>query len=71
MRGSVLETPDILAITGYDRPADAARCLRRQGIRVFEGKSGPWTTIELVNSAGGIVPAAANDPTPYPPGDVL
>lgn len=61
MRGSILECADLLAITGYERPGDAARCLRRQGVRVFEGKDGIWTTVELVNAAGGIVPASAND----------
>ncbi len=70
MRGSVLETADLLAITRYQKPGDAARCLRAQGIKVFEGKDGIWTTIELVNAAGGIVPAPASN-EPYRPDDVL
>jgi hypothetical protein len=65
--GSILTTADLLAITGYDRPGDAAASLRRQGIHVFEGKAGcPWTTIELVNAAGG-VPSAAPEPFHYSP----
>ena len=50
MLGSILTTPDLLAITGYERPGDAARCLRREDIRVFEVKDGPWTTLELINA---------------------
>jgi len=68
--GSILTTADLLAITGYDRPGDAARKLRAQGIRVFEGKAGPWTTLELVNAAGGIVPGPANAEA-YRPDDVI
>ena len=70
MRGSILETADLLAITGYVRPGDAAASLRRQGVRVFEGKSGPWTTLELVNAAGGILPGPSNAET-YRPEDVI
>jgi len=60
MRGSIIETADLLAITGYQKPGDAARCLRRQGIKVFDGKDGPWTTLELVNAAGGLSATSAN-----------
>lgn len=68
MRGSILETADLLAITGYARAGDAARCLRSQGIHVFEGKDGPWTTVELMNAAGGLRAAASNDA--YNPDDM-
>ena len=54
MLGSLLQTSDLLALTGYQKAGDAARCLRRQGITVFEGKDGPWTTLQLVNAAGGL-----------------
>lgn len=58
MRGSIVECEDICAITGYERPADAARCLREQGIKVFEGRNGrPWTTIGLIEAAGGLLPS--------------
>lgn len=40
--------------TGYNRPSDVERCLRKQGIIVFHGKNGPWTTLMLLNAAGGI-----------------
>ncbi|MDL4862277.1 DUF4224 domain-containing protein [Halomonas elongata] len=51
---TVLSCDELKAITGYQRPADVARCLREQGVRVFQGRSGPWTTIDLINQAGGL-----------------
>ena len=42
--------------TQYTRPADVERCLTEQGIRVFYGKDGPWTTIDIINARGGIKP---------------
>jgi hypothetical protein len=62
MRGSIVETADLCEITGYERPADAAKCLRSQGIRVFDGRRGPWTTVGLIESAGGIKASSSNDP---------
>ena len=48
-----------------------ARKLREQGIKLFEGRDGPWTTLELVNAAGGILPAAtAANAEPYRPEDI-
>ena len=51
---NVISSDELKAITGYQRPADAARCLREQGGTVFNGRRGPWTTIDLINKAGGI-----------------
>ncbi|MGO3058786.1 MAG: hypothetical protein ACTID3_17860 [Halomonas sp.] len=65
---SVLDCDDIKAITGYQRPADAARCLREQGVVVFNGRRGPWTTIDLINKAGGI---EAIPRTELSPSDIL
>ena len=59
---TVLSCEDLKKITGYQRPGDVARCLREQGVQVFNGKSGPWTTIDLINKAGGLMPAASNEP---------
>jgi hypothetical protein len=47
-----------------------ARRLREQGIKLFEGKDGPWTTLELVNAAGGIVPTPAANGDAYRPEDI-
>lgn len=67
---SVLSCEDLRQITGYQRSADIERCLREQGINVFRGRLGPWTTVDLVNLAGGLKPAATNDDT-YDPDSIL
>jgi hypothetical protein len=64
MNKSLLTTAQLLAATGYKRAGDMAAALRRQGIHLFEGKDGPWTTIELVNAAGGLLPAPVKE-EPY------
>lgn len=51
----ILTTENLQEITGYDRPRDVERCLRDQGVRFFKGRNGPWTTVDLVNAAGGLV----------------
>ncbi|WP_447529845.1 hypothetical protein [Vreelandella sp. TE19] len=61
---SVIDCEAIKAITGYQRPADAARCLREQGVMVFNGRRGPWTTIDLINKAGGIEAAPKQELSP-------
>lgn len=50
----VLEFEELQRITGYTRRADVEKTLRAQGIRIFIGRKGPWTTIDLVNQAGGL-----------------
>lgn len=53
----VLEFEELQRITGYTRRADVEKSLRRQGIKTFVGRNGPWTTIDLINQAGGLRPA--------------
>ncbi|WP_323600757.1 hypothetical protein [Pseudomonas putida] len=53
---NVLSFEDLQRITGYQRRSDVERSLIQQGIRMFRGKSGPWTTIDLINHAGGVGP---------------
>lgn len=71
MRGAIVETPDLLSITGYQKPGDAARCLRNQGIKVFSGRKGPWTTLALINAAGGVVYSMRQNDGTYDPDEVL
>lgn len=66
---NVLSCEDLRAITGYQRAADIERCLVDQGVKVFRGRLGPWTTIDLVNQAGGLRQTADNDDS-YSP-DIL
>lgn len=49
----ILNLDDLREITQYHRAADVERCLKSQGVKVFWGRKGPWTTLELVNAAGG------------------
>lgn len=53
---SVLDFEDLQRITGYQRRSDVERTLIEQGIRMFRGRTGPWTTIDLINLAGGVGP---------------
>ena len=48
----VLTFDDLKRITGYARRADVERTLHEQGIRIFRGRTGPWTTVELINPGG-------------------
>lgn len=56
----VLEFEELQRITGYTRRAEVERTLRSQGIKIFAGRNGPWTTVDLINQAGGIR-TAGND----------
>lgn len=58
---AVLSCEQLRVITGYQRAADIERCLVDQGVKVFRGRTGPWTTIDLINQAGGLSPHADND----------
>lgn len=67
----VLPYAELASVYGYERMSDVRRCLRRDGIRYFEGRNGPWTTLELVNAAGGLKPDASAGPRPYDATDLL
>jgi hypothetical protein len=58
----ILEFADLQRLTGYERPADVAKALRQQHVHVFDGRNGPWTTLELLNYAGGMTAANDRDP---------
>lgn len=55
----VLVFEDLQRITGYQRRSDVERSLTEQGIRVFRGRTGPWTTLSLINQAAGLKSASA------------
>lgn len=57
----ILDFNDLRRITGHERPSDVSRCLRRQGVYVFDGRNGPYTTLELLNAAGGFMMQAPNE----------
>ena len=50
---------DLKQLTGYTRPADVERCLKKQGVILLRGKDGkPFTTNDALNQAMGISPTA-------------
>lgn len=51
---AILTTADLQRATGYKRASDIEDCLIKQGVHVFWGKDGPWTTEALINAAGGL-----------------
>ncbi|WP_336332343.1 DUF4224 domain-containing protein [Pseudomonas putida] len=53
---TVLTFQDLQRLTGYTRRSGVEAALRKQGIRWFWGRHGPWTTLDLVNQAGGQSP---------------
>ncbi len=57
---SVLVFTDLQRITGYQRRSDVERSLIDQGVRLFRGRTGPWTTLDLINQAAGMKPATAD-----------
>ena len=65
MIGNLIEFSDLQRLTGYNRLADVERCLSAAGIRYFPGRGGIWTTMALVNQAGGL--SAPGDADPYSP----
>ncbi|KQZ94541.1 hypothetical protein [Pseudomonas sp. Root562] len=56
---NVLVFADLQRITGYQRRSDVERTLLEQGIRMFRGRTGPWTTLDLINQAAGLTHASA------------
>ncbi|ROO34377.1 hypothetical protein BIV08_05650 [Pseudomonas sp. AF76] len=57
---NVLVFTDLQRITGYQRRSDVERSLIDQGVRLFRGRTGPWTTLDLINQAAGMRPATAD-----------
>ena len=55
MNQALITFDDLQTLTGYSRPADVERCLKKQGVTVIIGRDGrPATTIEALNQALGV-----------------
>lgn len=52
---NILNIEDLKKATGYERHGDVEKCLRDNDIRFFRSKKGAWTTLAMVNAAGGIM----------------
>lgn len=65
---AVLNCEDLLRLTGFQRVADMQRCLDEQGVRYFKGRGGElWTTVDLLNAAGGIAQRGASNESRFRP----
>jgi hypothetical protein len=68
----LLSAAQLMQVTGYERFGDLTRSLDQQGIRYFIGKGGrPWTTVDLVNAAGGLNPDGQSSREQYYGVDIL
>lgn len=52
MTTGILNSEALKEITGYKLDGPLKNFLEDQGIAVFNGKNGIWTTMELVKAAG-------------------
>jgi hypothetical protein len=53
LQSGLVNFESLKALTGYERRSDIERSLQSQGIRYFYSRYGLWTTITLINHAGG------------------
>ncbi|ALO46615.1 hypothetical protein [Pseudohongiella spirulinae] len=49
---NIVYAEELARVTGLEKPAAIRRELEKQGIAVFMGKNGPWTTRDLIAAAG-------------------
>lgn len=58
---ALLDFDTLKHVLNCTRQADVERLLHKAGIRFFYARAGVWTTMDLVNAAGGLRPAANAD----------
>lgn len=54
---NLVSIEDLKEVMGYERSGDVEKKLIGCGVHVFPGKNGPWTTVDLLNAAGGLIPS--------------
>lgn len=69
MNPAILDFDTLKAVLNCERQADVERYLNKAGIRFFFARGGVWTTLDLVNAAGGIKSASNSDK--YTPSDIF
>ena len=52
MNSKIITCSDLRKLTGQESDGRVAKELRKDGIPFFQGKAGPWTTMELLTIAG-------------------
>jgi hypothetical protein len=51
----IISQDELVAVTGYSRPAEIAACLTRQGVRFLTGKRGRiFTTLSALEDGMGL-----------------
>ena len=53
MTSNLVTLDDLRAATGYHRPGDIERCLRKNGVQFLYGRRGIYTTVDALNAAIG------------------
>jgi len=66
----IVDAQQLRTLSGKRTAAAVRRWASSQGIRVRDGKDGPWTTLQAVNQALCVGSESANDDT-YSPDDVI
>lgn len=62
MTEHIIPFPDLQKLSGKRQRAAVERWCAREGIRVFHGVEGVWTTLDALNAALGVAVApSAND----------
>ena len=52
---AIINSEQLQKATGYDRPGDIERCLKKNGVRVLYGRNGVvFTTTDAINAALGL-----------------
>ena len=52
MNTAIITAEELRELTGQAADGHVANQLRKDGIPFFQGKAGPWTTMELITIAG-------------------
>lgn len=59
---AIVNPEQLQKATGYERPCDVEKCLKKNGVRVLYGKNGAvFTTIDAINAALGLVKGAEQE----------
>lgn len=66
----IVDAQQLRKLSGKRTASAVRRWASAQGIRVRDGKDGPWTTLQAVNKALGVGSESANDDA-YSPDDVI
>jgi hypothetical protein len=59
---AIVTLEQLKSVTGYNRPGDIERCLKKNGVRFLYGQGGKiFTTLDAINAALGLKSQPSND----------